>query len=104
MYKVILSLLFIVLSASSAFAADAATLIFKSGQVVKINDGFKDIVAAMKDLNNKSQDHHVVQLDIGGGTFLLNVAEVVIVCRDDCKGLDVVDRRDPARSQQGAGR
>ena len=89
---------------SVSYAADAATIVFKSGQVVKINDGFKDVSAAMRELNNKSQEHRVVQLELNGGTFLLNVAEVVIVCRDDCRGLDVVDVRDPARAQQGGGR
>ena len=33
-------------------------------------------------------------LDIGGGSLLLNVAEAVIVRRDHCPSLDVVDVRD----------
>jgi hypothetical protein len=84
----------------SAFAADAATLIFRSGQRVYVDDGFRLIVDAMKSLNEKSQDHKVVELNIGGGSFLLNVAEVVIVCRDKCVSLQVIDTRDPARGNR----
>jgi hypothetical protein len=85
---------------SELFAADAATIIFRSGQRVLIDDGYRAIVEAMKDLNSKSQDHKVVELTIGGGGFLLNVAEVVIVCRDSCGSLQVVDTRDPARGNR----
>lgn len=89
--------LFLLLLPSEAFAGDKATLVFKSGLVVTIDDGFRQVIEAMKQLNAKSQDHHIVQLEIGGGSFLLNVAEVVIACRDDCSTLQIVDKRDTAR-------
>lgn len=83
---------------AAALAGDAATLVFTSGQVVRIDNGYGAIVTAMSKLNRDSQAHSIVDLNIGGGSFLLNVAEVVIVCRDDCSSLKVVDMRDPART------
>lgn len=82
-----------------AFAGDAATVVFKSGQVAKIEDGYRQIVNAMTRLNDKSEGHKILEMEIGGGTFLLNVSEVVIVCRDDCRGLKVQHQLDPARSK-----
>ena len=81
----------------ACYAGDAATLIFESGQVVKIDDGFRQIVDAMKGLNSSSSDHKIVELNIGGGSFLLNVAQVVIVCRDACEPLTVLHQLDPRR-------
>ncbi len=79
------------------YAGDAATVIFESGQVVKIDDGFRQIVDAMRSLNGSSAHHKIVELNIGGGSFLLNVAEVVIVCRDACDPLTVLHQLDPRR-------
>ena len=99
--KYVRSLLYLValtiLLASPCAAADGATIVFKSGQVVRIQDGFKDIAPEMKRLNDQKSGHSVVQLTLNGNTFLLNLAEVVILCRDDCRGLEVEDKRDPAR-------
>jgi putative cell wall-binding protein len=85
---------------ATSLAADAATIVFRSGQVVRLNDGFKDIAPALERLNENSQDHKIVQLTLSGNTFLLNLAEVVILCRDDCRGLTVEDKRDPARQKR----
>jgi hypothetical protein len=85
-------------AAAPAFAGEAATIVFRSGQVVRINDGYSVVVAAMAKLNASNQTHSIVNLNIGGGSFLLNVAEAVIVCRDHCPSLEVVDVRDPART------
>ena len=85
-----------IVSTQPAFAGDAVTLVFKSGQVVTINNGYQEIVNQMK---TKSTQNQLIDLDIGGGTFLLNVSEVVIVCRDDCRSLKIVHQLDPARSK-----
>jgi hypothetical protein len=84
------------MSAAPALAADAATVIFKSGQVVRIADGFRQIIDAMRGL--KDEKHKVVELNIGGGSFLLDVAQAVIVCRDNCSSLTVLHQLDPRRS------
>ncbi|RMG45105.1 MAG: hypothetical protein D6719_00680 [Candidatus Dadabacteria bacterium] len=98
--KKLLPLLYLLLGlAVPAYAGDAATVIFKSGQVVMIEDGFREIVSEMKKLNNSSASHKILELNIGGGTFLLNVAEVVVVCRDDCKSVKIRHQLDPARGK-----
>lgn len=74
----------------SALAGDGVTMIFRSGQVVLIDNGYKQIVDAMKSLNDeKDVRHRIVALDIGGDNFMLNLAELVVVCRDTCKSLTV---------------
>ncbi len=87
-----------VIPTASALAGEAATIVFRSGQVVRIEDGYSAVVAAMSKLDGGSASHRIVNLNIGGGSFLLNVAEAVIVCRDHCPSLQVVDVRDPART------
>ena len=84
---------------SSAHAADAATLVFRSGIRVYINNGYGKILDAMNRLNKDDRDHSIVQFDYEGGPFLLNVSELVLVCRDRCTTLEVVDIRDPARAK-----
>lgn len=83
----------------SAYAGDAATVVFKSGQIVEIENGYRQVIEAMQQLAKGQKDYYIVDLNIGGGSFLLNVAEVVIVCRDDCKSLRVRHQLDPARSK-----
>lgn len=85
-----------------AFAGDAATLIFTSGQKVYIGNGYKQIVEAMSATSSKNSERSVVKLDIEGGSFMLNVAEVVIACRDRCQSLEVEDMRDPKRGGRGS--
>jgi hypothetical protein len=98
--KVSLKAIGIVLSgfvASEAYAGDAAMLIFKSGQVVKIDDGFRQISEALKRGQDAEGKSAVVELNLGSGTFLLNVAEVAVACRDDCSGITVMHQLDPKR-------
>jgi hypothetical protein len=83
---------------AAAHAGDGATLVFESGQLVRLNNGYGAILSAMKNLNDTNQKHRIVELNLEGNSFLLNVAEVVIVCRDRCSSLEVQDLRDPARS------
>ena len=87
----------LVLLPDSAYAADGATIAFRSGQVAFIDNGYEKILEAMESLGRESKDHKIVKLSIGGGTFLLNVAEVVLVCRDRCTSVEFRDLRDPRR-------
>ena len=80
-----------------AYAADAATVIFKSGQVIKVDDGFRQIVDVMKANGSSDKSNNLVELNIGGGTFLLNLSEVVVVCRDSCSNLTILHQLDPKR-------
>lgn len=80
-----------------AFAGEGATIIFESGQVIQIDDGYKEIVNGLKSLSSGSQQHKILEITLGGSTFLINVAEVVIVCRDRCSNLTVLHQLDPKR-------
>lgn len=93
-----LSLFAILISASSAFAGDGATLVFKSGQVVYLNYGYQVLATAMSNQFARGQTHAVVELAQEGSSSLVNISEVVVLCRDRCKNLEVIDFRDPART------
>lgn len=97
---VLLILLF--LSPTVASAGDAATIIFRSGQVLQVGDGYRAIVDSLKRLNSESTDHRLVELTLGGGEVVLNVAEVVMVCRDGCRGMSIQHQLDPKRAAQKA--
>ena len=84
---------------NQAFAGDGAKIVLKSGIIIFINNGYQSVIEEMMKLNRNSQDHRIVKLTIEGGTFLLNTAEVVLVCRDRCKSLEVIDTRDPSRGK-----
>ncbi|MBX7136951.1 MAG: hypothetical protein K1X83_03130 [Oligoflexia bacterium] len=86
-------------SPAHLWAADAATVVFESGLVVTIEDGYRQIVEALKATSGKDDRASILELNLNGGSFLLNVAEVVVVCRDECKGLKVRHQLDPARAR-----
>ncbi|RIL11148.1 MAG: hypothetical protein DCC75_02935 [Proteobacteria bacterium] len=97
MKRAIFVVLFTLGLVAPAWAGDKATIVFESGQVVTIDDGYRQIIDAMKKLDGQNVEHRIVEFQIGGGSFLLNVAEVVIVCRDNCSSLTVVHQLDPKR-------
>lgn len=74
----------------SAFAGDAVTIVFNSGQVVRIDDGYRQIVDALRSIDKTADEHRIVELNIGGGSFMIDVADVVIACRDRCENLTVL--------------
>ncbi len=74
----------------SALAADAATVIFDSGQTIRVDDGFRQIAEAMK-----SGKPEVLELAVGSATVLLNIREIVVLCRDQCRGVGIKHQLDP---------
>jgi hypothetical protein len=82
---------------SSAWAGDAATVIFKSGQVVRIDDGYQQILDSMDRLDGKDIKHQILKMKIGGSSLLMDIAEVVIVCRDECNNVTILHQLDPRR-------
>ncbi len=91
-------LVLLILVPLHAFAGDAATVIFKSGQVVRIDDGFRQLVEAMKKVK-PTDEFSLLEMNISGGTFLLNMAQAVVVCRDTCSSLQIMHQLDPRRGQ-----
>ena len=82
-----------------AYAGDAATIVFESGQVIYVDNGYSEVAKAMKELESKSKPHKVIEFKVCSGTFMLNVADVVAVCRDQCSSMRLVDMRDPSRKR-----
>ena len=76
-----------------AHAGDAAMVVFRSGQMVRVDDGFRQIADALKALDGTEHRHKVVELNLGGGTFLIDVADAAIVCRDRCDSLKIIETK-----------
>lgn len=83
----------------TALAGEGATLIFKSGQVVQISDGYLEISRAMMSLDKTHVQSRVIELNIGGNTFIINMSEVALICRDKCTGLKIIHQLDPSRGK-----
>lgn len=81
--------------AKPAFAGDAATIIFKSGQVVNIEDGYRIIADAFRARGN-SEDN-IIRLDLNGGDVLISLEEVVVVCRDKCPSVKIQHQLEPKK-------
>ena len=75
--------------ASNAYAGDAATMIFRSGAIVYIDNGFKQLAEGMRGLKNKGSDNYPVEVNIENTTFYINLAEIALLCRDKCSSLDI---------------
>lgn len=85
--------LVVVLWAQLAHAGDGATLVFREGHVAHVDDGYQTIVDAYKRLGKSDSRHQILEMTLNGGSFLIDLAEVVIVCRDKCVGLEISDPR-----------
>jgi hypothetical protein len=73
-----------------AFAGDGATIVFKSGVIVTLNNGYKQLVDGMKDLRAKGSQNFPVEILIEGTSFFVNLGEVAVLCRDACSSLTIV--------------
>lgn len=76
-----------------AIAGDGATILFREGQVAYLENGYSALVEEYKKLNSKESSHKIVELKLESNPFLINISEIVIICRDRCKSLEVVDPR-----------
>jgi hypothetical protein len=83
-------------SSASAWAGEGATIIFRSGQTIMLDSGYNEIAAAVKAHTNK-RTSEIVSLNIGGNEILLDVSEVVLLCRDSCRTLRLSHQLDPER-------
>lgn len=83
----------LILTASSAVAGDGATILFREGQVAYINNGYAQLVDNYKQLNRSNSEHNIIELKIESSPFLINLAEVVLICRDRCTSVELMDPR-----------
>jgi hypothetical protein len=73
-----------------AYAGDAATIVFKSGVTITLNNGYKQLVEGMKGLRGKGAENYPVEIQIEGTSFFINLGEVTVLCRDTCSALNMV--------------
>ncbi len=92
MFKILFACLFLILS-STAYAGDGATILFREGQVAYIANGYETIVSEYKKLSSSNEQHKIVELKLESNPFLINLAEVVVICRDRCSSMTIKDPR-----------
>jgi hypothetical protein len=80
-----------------AFAGDGATVVFKSGVIIALNNGYKQLVDGMKDLRTKGSQNFPVEILIEGTSFFINLGEVAVLCRDTCSSLTVISPKPPSK-------
>ena len=85
-----LALIFAVLRPLPAFAGEGATIVFKSGAVVFVADGYKELVSGMRDLNRTKTENFYIEINLEGNSFFLNIAEIAVICRDRCRSLELI--------------
>jgi hypothetical protein len=85
----ILAVLTLMLAVDSAFAGDGATIVLKSGAIITINNGYTQIVGGMKEFNRRGTENFNAEINMEGTTFFINLADVALVCRDECKSLEI---------------
>ncbi len=84
---------FCLVTPAATYAAEGATLLFREGQVVYVTNGYKQLAENFKAMSGKSVQAKIIEVNIEGSTFLINLSEVVLVCRDRCSNLEINDPR-----------
>jgi hypothetical protein len=86
---------------ASAHAGDAAKIVFKSGVVISLTNGYKQLTDGMKELKAKGSQNYPIEILIEGTSFFVNLGEVAVLCRDTCSALTIVAPRPSTSSQTG---
>ncbi len=84
-----LVLLFCILP-GSALGDEKATVVMQSGLVITIDNSYKQIVDAVKGQKKEG----FLELNVQGSSLMVNLKEVVVVCKDSCSSMVIVS---PAR-------
>jgi hypothetical protein len=78
---------------NNCFAGDGATILFREGHVAYLANGYATLESEYKKLSGTDLKHKIVELKLESSPFLINLAEVVLICRDQCSSLEVKDPR-----------
>ena len=79
----------LILAVPAWAAPDPATLLLKSGAILRLNDGYRELVQAMGSLGSSNSTVKVLDLSIGGEPFIINVVEVVVLCKGSCNAMKI---------------
>lgn len=77
----------------TAIAGEGATVVFDSGTIVYLKNGYSQLISAFKNANETSGEQDVLELNIEGTSFAIDLREVVVICRDQCSALEVKQYR-----------
>lgn len=83
---------------STVFAGDGVTIIFKSGQTITFPDGYRQVAQAFRSLDGtKDNEKRVVELVLGGSTFVLQLNDIEMLCRDQCANATIKHQLAPRK-------
>lgn len=94
MNKKLLSIIFIfatTLSPLQASYADGITIVFKSGTVIYLADGYKQILDKVK-ANSSSEG--AVEVSISGETIVLTPSDIAMLCKGSCQGMRILGKKE----------
>ncbi len=74
-------------------------IVFKSGVIVNLDNGYKQLVDGMKGLKIKGSENYPVEIQIEGTSFFINLGEVAVLCRDRCSSLTLVSPKQGTSTQ-----
>lgn len=94
-------LLAVGLFGGEARAGDGATIILKSGAVIYLLNGYQQIVDGMRTFNKKGDYNYYLQVNLENAPFFLNLGEVALVCRDQCRSLQIVHPKKEGKEASG---
>ena len=89
--RISFSFLLITIFSSTAFAGDGATIVLRSGVKLYFANGYKQLVNGVKEFNKKSSENYIAELNIAGDTFMINLDEVAVLCRDRCSSIEITN-------------
>ncbi len=99
MRSIVATLFVLMVETPLAHAGDAAMIVFKSGVVVNLDNGYKQLVDGMKGLKMKGSENYPVEIQIEGTAFFINLGEVAVLCRDRCSSLTLISPKQGPASQ-----
>ena len=72
-----------------AFAGDAVTIVYTNGVIAKLRNGYQQVADSIREFNRKGTENFLTKVTIEGETFFINLGDVALICRDECKSLQL---------------
>lgn len=86
---ILLTLTFFFQNPEAAYAGDGATIILKSGTILRLSNGFNQISTGMRKLATQGSENFPVEVSIEGTNFFINLGDVAVLCRDTCGSMRI---------------
>ena len=76
-----------------AYAGDGVYLVFKDGREAILRDGYKQLMAAMRELEKTGKASQVLELNLDGNSFFIDTAQLAVVCREPCRSFEIIKKK-----------